>query len=59
MSLSEAGMQSDGCTLYLVLNEQPFQGRKLYAKSPLGQIRTLFVTESFRIEVPPNRAQRS
>jgi ubiquitin-like protein Nedd8 len=53
MLLSETGVQDDS-TIYLVLNEKPFQGKemlvKTFAVGGSAAMRTIYVTENFKIQ---------
>ena len=55
MILTDAGIEDD-CTIHLVLNENPFEGKKMLVKTAAsaggagGSIRTIYVTENFKIQ---------
>ena len=52
MMLSETGIDDDS-TIYLVLNENPFEGKQMLVKtsnSAAGTTRTVYVTENFKIQ---------
>ena len=49
MTLEEGGLRAD-CTVHLVLNEQPFRGKKLYVISQGDRPYTLHLTDAWKVE---------